>query len=138
MVQSLIQWVREIQFAWCWKKNFLFKNVEGDRSESQESLESVEQSQRQLKAEQPTIEEARTPSPEVIQEGRKPSLTGARKASIIKTQTVQNHTTSKPEPDEESDDEDEYRDLEGKIRTAKGTEVGCWHAICWLILGVDL
>lgn len=83
----------------------------------------MEQSQRLPKVEPPTIRETRTPSPEVIQQGRKPSLTSVRKASIIKKETVQNHSTSKAEEEEESDDEDEYRDLEGKTKTAKGAEV---------------
>lgn len=73
------------------------------------------------------VDLARTPSPEVIQEGRKPSIV-VKKPKEEKPEPVQNHSTtaskaSKPEEDEESDDDDEYRDMEGKMFTAKGFEV---------------
>lgn len=81
----------------------------------------------------------KTPEPEIIQKGLgdvdKQLLQERRRSSVLKRETITavpeppKIITNAKEPDtkvtesEESDDEDEYRDLEGKMITPKGMEV---------------
>ncbi|XP_054277487.1 multiple PDZ domain protein-like isoform X4 [Macrosteles quadrilineatus] len=79
-----------------------------------------------LKATPYPIPQARTPTPELIQDGwsdgRRQSQQGGRRAST-KAPAPRQASVKKYSSSEESDDEEDTRDMEGRIYTKKGVEI---------------